>query len=75
MTDETVSFGMNEDMKRAYSVGVKDGVSEIQNTLVARLEAKIAECESAIRDDSGNADYWIVRKKTLEEVRGGLSEI
>jgi len=36
------------------------------------LNAQIKECESAIRDDSGNADYWIVRKKTLEEVRGWL---
>jgi len=72
MSEKTVSFGVNEDMKRAYSVGVKDGVSEIQNTLVARLEAKIAECESVIRDDSGNADYWVVRKRTLEEVRGWL---
>lgn len=36
------------------------------------LNTQIKECESAIKDDSGNVDYWIVRKKTLEEVRGWL---
>jgi len=38
--------------------------------LKSRISEKIKECESAIRDDAGNAEYWIVRKKTLEEVRG-----
>jgi len=74
MSEKTVSFGINEDMKRAYSVGVKDGVSEIQNTLVARLEAKIAECESAIRDNSMIPDFWLGKKRAFEEILRWLDE-
>ena len=40
--------------------------------LLEKLDAGIKDCESAIRDGLGNADYWIVRKKTLEEVRRWL---
>ena len=36
------------------------------------LNTQINECESAIRDGSTNSQYWTVRKKALEEVRGWL---
>jgi len=72
VSEKDISFGINEELKRAYKVGVKDGSSGIRNMLLEKLDAGIKDCESAIRDGLGNADYWIVRKKTLEEVRRWL---
>ena len=43
-----------------------------RDRMVRWLNTQIKKCETAIRDDSGNADYWIVRRRTLEEVRGWL---
>jgi len=53
-------------------LGAIVGRRVLRGELLLRLNVKIKECESVIRDDSGNADYWVVRKKTLEEVRGWL---
>lgn len=38
------------------------------------LKKQIKECEISIRDDSRNVDYWITRRKTLEEVLRWLDD-
>ena len=74
MSEKDISFGINEELKRAYKVGVKDGSSGIRNMLLAKLEAEIKECESAIRDDSMMPDYWLGKKRAFEEVRRWFDE-
>ncbi|MHC1572384.1 MAG: hypothetical protein ACXQTL_06515 [Methanosarcinales archaeon] len=57
---------------RIFADGMIVGQKLLHDELQFQLDEKIKECESAIRDDAGNAEYWFVRKKTLEEVRGWL---
>jgi len=45
-----------------------------RDRMVRWLSTQIKECESAIRDDSSNAEYWVARKKALEEIRRWLDE-
>jgi len=58
--------------EQIFADGMIVGQKLLRGELQFQLNEKIKECESAIRDDSSNAEYWIVRRKTLEEVRGWL---
>lgn len=46
-----------------------DGICRYERDRMLRwFNAQIGECELAIKDGSGNIDYWTARKNAFEEV-------
>jgi len=60
--------------EQIFADGMIVGQKLLRGELRFRLNWKIMECESVIRDESGNVDYWVARKKALEEIRRWLDD-